>query len=47
MKMARFQNTLFETDCQNFDSGAEPNKALFLGKTLKMLIMVKIISNGI
>ena len=23
-KVARFQNTLFETNCQNFDSGAEP-----------------------
>ena len=41
MKVAEFQNTHFETNCQNFDSGAQLNEALFSGKSLKLLIMEK------
>ena len=41
MKVAGFQNTLFETNYHNCDSGDEPNEALFSGKSLVLLILVK------
>ena len=41
VKVGRFQNTYFKTNCQNFDSGVEPNEALFSSKSLILLIVVK------
>ena len=40
-KSGRLKDTLFETNCQNFDCGSESNKALFLGKNVKLLIVAK------
>ena len=34
-------HTLFETNCQNFDSRAEPNEVLFSGTNFKFLIVAK------
>ena len=34
-------NTLFEVNCQNFDSWFEPNETLFSGNNLKLLIVTK------
>ena len=39
--MAGLSNTLFETNCQNFDSGAGPNEVSFSGNNLKFLIVAK------
>ena len=41
MKTVGFQNTLFEANCQNFDSWSLPNEILFLGNDLKLLIVTK------
>ena len=41
MRVAGFQNKLFEVDYQNCDYRSEPNEALFSGKNLKSLIMAK------
>ena len=40
-EVASFTITLFEKNCQNFDSGSESNEALFSGKNLKLLIVEK------
>ena len=40
-RVAGFKNELFEANCQNFESWSVPNKALFSGKSLNMLIMAK------
>ena len=41
IKVTRFQNTFFETNCQNFDSRVKSNETLFSGNNLKLLITVK------
>ena len=40
-KVDGIQNTHFETNYQNFDSGLKPNEVLILGKNLKLLIVTK------